>query len=224
MLFSSDDAFKKYGVLSGGERARVRLARLLLSPCNVLVMDEPTHHLDMASKDLLQQALVDYPGTVLLVSHDRDFVDGVATRVLEVRAGRVTEYPGDFAFYLSQRQVRNSEDDAAAAAAATRSGAGKNSAQPASKGSETDGLDRDARKEAEKRKRKGEKRMAEIEAALEKDSARLAEIEAALCRDEVFSVPDKLRAFEEEKLAQQERGQMLTDEWDGLSEAEAVAA
>ena len=100
MLFSNDDAFKKFGVLSGGERARVRLCRLLLRNCNVLILDEPTNHLDMDSKTLLMQALAQFSGTVLFVSHDRYFVENVATRVILVRGGKVTDYPGDYHYYL----------------------------------------------------------------------------------------------------------------------------
>ena len=96
MLFSADDAFKKFGVLSGGERARVRLSRMLLRDCNVLILDEPTNHLDMDSKHLLMQAIADFSGTVLFVSHDRHFVEKVATRVLLVKDGRVADYPGDY--------------------------------------------------------------------------------------------------------------------------------
>src|SRR5690606_38532628 len=99
MMFSGDDAKKKFGVLSGGERARVRLARLLLTPGNALVLDEPTNHLDVRSKDLLLDALNDYPGTVVFVSHDRDFTEQLATRVLRVDGGTITEYPGDYAYY-----------------------------------------------------------------------------------------------------------------------------
>ncbi len=102
MLFSNDDAFKKYGVLSGGERARVRLCRLLLRNCNVLILDEPTNHLDMDSKLLLMQAIADFTGTVLFVSHDRYFCEHVATRVILVRGGRVTDYPGDYMYYLQK--------------------------------------------------------------------------------------------------------------------------
>jgi len=102
MLFSDDDAFKKYSVLSGGERSRLRLCRLLMTACNVLVLDEPTNHLDVVSKDLLMQAMIDFSGTVIFVSHDREFVENVATRVIQVRSGKVTEYPGDWEYYLQK--------------------------------------------------------------------------------------------------------------------------
>jgi ATP-binding cassette, subfamily F, member 3 len=99
-LFSADDVFKKIGVLSGGERNRFALARLLLKPSNFLLLDEPTNHLDMRAKDILLDALESYTGTVVLVSHDRYFIDKLATRVFEVAGQRVTVYPGNYEDYL----------------------------------------------------------------------------------------------------------------------------
>src|SRR5262249_20044845 len=98
-LFSGDDVFKPCRVLSGGERQRVALARLLLTPANLLLMDEPTHHLDLAGKEVLEDALSQYPGAVVVVTHDRALMARVATRVLEVNAGRVVLYPGVYDDY-----------------------------------------------------------------------------------------------------------------------------
>jgi ATP-binding cassette subfamily F protein 3 len=99
LLFSGNDVFKKTSVLSGGERNRVALAKLLMTPCNFLVMDEPTNHLDIRSKEVLQEALNLFEGTALIVSHDRSFLDGVVTKVLEISTNsarmltcNVTEY------------------------------------------------------------------------------------------------------------------------------------
>ncbi len=99
-LFSEDDVFKKIGVLSGGERNRYALARMLLSPSNFLLLDEPTNHLDMRAKDVLLEALSTFTGTVVFVSHDRYFIDKVATRVFEIEGGQVTVYPGNYEDYL----------------------------------------------------------------------------------------------------------------------------
>ena len=99
-LFSGDDVDKKMGVLSGGERNRYALARLLLQPANFLLLDEPTNHLDMRAKDVLLEALREYTGTVVFVSHDRYFMDGLATRVFEVGGGEVKIYPGNYEDYL----------------------------------------------------------------------------------------------------------------------------
>jgi ATP-binding cassette subfamily F protein 3 len=99
-LFSEDDVFKRIGVLSGGERNRYALARMLMMPSNFLLLDEPTNHLDLRAKDVLLTALQEFTGTVVFVSHDRYFIDKLATRVFEVADGRVTDYPGNYEDYL----------------------------------------------------------------------------------------------------------------------------
>ena len=110
-LFSGDDVFKKVGVLSGGERSRLALAKSLLEPANLLILDEPTNHLDMRSKQVLLRALGQYQGTVVAVSHDRYFLDGFANKVWRVGGGRVYEYPGDFSYY--EWKVRQQHDGTA---------------------------------------------------------------------------------------------------------------
>jgi ATP-binding cassette, subfamily F, member 3 len=103
-LFSEDDVFKKIGVLSGGERGRYALLRLLLHPANFLLLDEPTNHLDLRAKDVLLDALLEYTGTVVFVSHDRYFIDKLATRVFEIGDGKVEVYPGNYEDYLWRKQ------------------------------------------------------------------------------------------------------------------------
>jgi ATP-binding cassette subfamily F protein 3 len=103
-LFSEDDVFKKIGVLSGGERGRYALLRLLLHPANFLLLDEPTNHLDLRAKDVLLDALMEYTGTVVFVSHDRYFIDKLATRVFEIGDGRVEVYPGNYEDYIWRKQ------------------------------------------------------------------------------------------------------------------------
>jgi ATP-binding cassette subfamily F protein 3 len=99
-LFSEDDVFKKIGVLSGGERNRYALAKILLAPSNFLLLDEPTNHLDMRAKDVLLEALKEYTGTVVFVSHDRYFIDNLAARVFEIQEGHVHVFPGNYEDYL----------------------------------------------------------------------------------------------------------------------------
>ena len=106
-LFSEDDVFKKIGVLSGGERGRYALLRLLLHPANFLLLDEPTNHLDLRAKDVLLEALMGYTGTVVFVSHDRYFIDKLATRVFEIGDGKVEVYPGNYEDYLWRKQGGN---------------------------------------------------------------------------------------------------------------------
>src|SRR5580693_6546399 len=103
-LFSGDDVFKKLGVLSGGERNRYAMAKMLVSPANMLLLDEPTNHLDLRAKDVLLEAIANFTGTVLFVSHDRYFIDGLATRVFEVEDHRLHIYPGNYEDYLWRKQ------------------------------------------------------------------------------------------------------------------------
>ena len=127
-LFSEDDVFKKIGVLSGGERNRYALAKILLAPSNFLLLDEPTNHLDMRAKDVLLEALREYSGTVVLVSHDRYFIDNLATRIFEIEDGHVHVYPGNYEDYLwrksggpeAQQQATFASVTAAPAAAQNR--------------------------------------------------------------------------------------------------------
>jgi ATP-binding cassette subfamily F protein 3 len=102
-LFSEDDVFKRIGVLSGGERNRYALARMLLRPSNFMLLDEPTNHLDMRAKDVLLEALQEYSGTTVFVSHDRYFIDKLATRVFEIEGGEIHDYPGNYEDYLWQK-------------------------------------------------------------------------------------------------------------------------
>jgi ATP-binding cassette, subfamily F, member 3 len=110
-LFSEDDVFKKIGVLSGGERGRYALLRLLLHPANFLLLDEPTNHLDLRAKDVLLDALMEYTGTVVFVSHDRYFIDKLATRVFEIGDGKVEVYPGNYEDYLWRKQGGSAKQD-----------------------------------------------------------------------------------------------------------------
>ncbi|MEI8005481.1 MAG: ATP-binding cassette domain-containing protein [Bacteroidota bacterium] len=109
-LFSGEDIEKKVKVLSGGERSRLSIAKLLLTPANLLILDEPTNHLDMRSKDILKSALLQYNGTLIIVSHDRDFLQGLTNRVFEFREGGIREYIGDIYDYLDQRKIRELSD------------------------------------------------------------------------------------------------------------------
>jgi len=118
-LFSEDDVFKPIGVLSGGERNRYALARMLLHPSNFLLLDEPTNHLDMRAKDVLLESLEKYNGTVVFVSHDRYFIDKLATRVFEIGGGRVEVFPGNYEDYLWRKQRRDSGESEAEQAAWT---------------------------------------------------------------------------------------------------------
>jgi ATP-binding cassette subfamily F protein 3 len=109
-LFRGDDVEKKIKVLSGGERSRLALVKLLLEPTNLLVLDEPTNHLDMRSKDILKQALIKYDGTLIVVSHDRDFLDGIVGKVFEFRYNRIKENIGGIYDFLRKKKIENLKD------------------------------------------------------------------------------------------------------------------
>jgi ATP-binding cassette subfamily F protein 3 len=169
-LFSGKDVDKKVAALSGGERARLALACMLLRPFNLLLLDEPTNHLDMLSKDVLKQALMEYNGTLLIVSHDREFLSDMTTRTIEFRDGHLKEYLGDVNYFLDKRQVDNMREiekrstlnqQAAAAAAAA--------APPSLNGEE--------RKQLERAVQKHERRISELEAELKKWEDKMADPE-----------------------------------------------
>jgi ATP-binding cassette, subfamily F, member 3 len=125
-MFSGEDADKKVSVLSGGERARLALACLLLRPFNLLVLDEPTNHLDMLSKDVLKQAIMDYDGTLIVVSHDREFLGGLTNRTIEFRDRQLHDYLGDVNFFLEKRELDNMREvELSSPAAGARSAAAK---------------------------------------------------------------------------------------------------
>src|SRR5690606_27059036 len=103
-LFSGDDVTKIVHSLSGGEKARLALAKLMMQKANLLVLDEPTNHLDLDSKEVLENALIDYPGTILFVSHDRYFINRIATKVIELSDSGAFEYLGDYDYYVEKKQ------------------------------------------------------------------------------------------------------------------------
>ena len=118
-LFTGDDVFKEISALSGGERGRVSLAKLMLSEANFLILDEPTNHLDIASKEILEEALNSYTGTVLYVSHDRYFINQTATRILDLTNQSVVNYIGDYDYYLEKKEELTEKYAPSAAETAT---------------------------------------------------------------------------------------------------------
>ena len=176
-LFSEDDVFKKIDVLSGGERGRYALLRLLLHPANFLLLDEPTNHLDLRAKDVLLDALTDYAGTVVFVSHDRYFIDKLATRVFEIGGGKVEIYPGNYEDYLWRKQGGNTEQEERVASAleartsvADVPSNGKpdrnQSGEEPAAGSKTKRLNPIKRQQVEQRVRDLEKEISSVEAAI----------------------------------------------------------
>ena len=124
-LFRGDDVFKSLDVLSGGEKSRVALLKLLLKPVNLLILDEPTNHLDMHSKDVLLEALKDFGGTVIFVSHDRGFIEGLSTRVLELKPGLFRTFPGDYNYYMERLEREANGQEISSEQGAISNGKGK---------------------------------------------------------------------------------------------------
>jgi ATP-binding cassette subfamily F protein 3 len=179
-LFEGDDVFKPVRVLSGGERQRVALARILLEPANLLLLDEPTHHLDLAGKEVLENALSSYPGAVVVVTHDRSLMASLATRIIEVDHGRVRLYPGGYDDYEAARLARSVGEEPAPAKAAVPAPAAKK-VEPAAKPAQ--GEDKAARAARQKK----EKETARLEKDIESREAELKEVEAQLADPEVYA-------------------------------------
>src|SRR5205823_2280620 len=162
-LFSGDEVFKRIGVLSGGERNRYALLRMLLRPANFLLLDEPTNHLDMRAKDVLLEALSKYTGTIVFVSHDRYFIDKLATRVFEIGSGRVDVYPGNYEDFLWRKQGGAEKLQASISVAAQKSapanGNGNASPPPTNKAKRINPI---KRKQMEERAQKLEEQIATL--------------------------------------------------------------
>ena len=232
-LFSGDDIHKKVAVLSGGERNRLALAKILLRPSNLLLMDEPTNHLDLYSKDVLLEALRNFPGTVVFVSHDRHFIDGLATRVVEVGAGKLENFYGDYEYYLEKTAGRDGMPASAGATAAGGSEAkGVSGAAASSAGSpgaapvraaSSEGASKEERqrlreeeKQRQKEERARERQLAELESRIAAKEGELAQLEQAMAAPEFFKEVEAARAAGE-------RHALLTAEIAALYEAwEAV--
>ena len=173
-LFSGKDVDKKVSALSGGERARLALASMLLRPFNLLLLDEPTNHLDMLFKDVLKQALSDYNGTLLIVSHDREFLSGLTDRTIEFRDGHLKEYLGDVNYFLEKRQLDNMREVEKRTVNSLSNG--QSTGQRASDNG-VEVLGSEEKKQIERAVQKQEKRIADLEAEIGKWELKLAEPE-----------------------------------------------
>ena len=205
-LFSEDDVFKTLGVLSGGERNRYALARMLLHPSNFLLLDEPTNHLDMRAKDVLLESLEKFQGTVVFVSHDRYFIDNLATRVFEVADGGVTVYPGNYEDYLRSKSGSSAAIDVVAVASELpKSGNGDGVGAPVEKGKRLNPI----------KQKQYEDRIRELEELIERTEAGIAECETALAN--FVSVEETKRQTE---LLEQRKSELqrLMAEWEQVSQ------
>ena len=203
-MFGGEASDKKVKVLSGGERSRLAMIRLLLEPCNLLILDEPTNHLDMQSKDILKDALKDFNGTVICVSHDRDFLDGLVEKVYEFGGGHVREHLGGIYDFLRKKKITSLQE----LERKTQVAQPKQTNQPSSSKA-----DYEAQKAEAAARRKKEKQIADTEAEIARLEAEQADIEALL-NDPNNQTPENFAKYEHVKRAIEQK----LYEWEILSE------
>ena len=206
-LFTEDDVFQPIHTLSGGERGRISLAKLMLSNANFLILDEPTNHLDIVSKEILEQALRDYTGTVLYVSHDRYFINQTATRILELTNQQLVNYIGNYDYYLEKKEELTSIYAPSAAA--------DNVEKPAQSAVK---LDWKTQKEEQARQRKRENDLKKTEARIEELETRDAEIDEEMSLPEVATDVAKCVALSNEKAEIAAELEQLYEKWEELAE------
>lgn len=212
-LFTGEDVFKRISDLSGGERGRVSLAKLVLSNANFLILDEPTNHLDIMSKEILEDALNGYEGTILYVSHDRYFINRTAHRILDLTEGQFISYVGNYDYYLEKHDTvmaaieanapQNADADSAVAAKATESEVK---------------LDWKAQKEEQARLRKKENDLKKCEEKIAELEARISEIDTEMSDPAIGTQVAKLQELSKEQTSCQEQLEKLYEQWEELAE------
>ena len=212
-LFTGEDVFKRISDLSGGERGRVSLAKLVLSNANFLILDEPTNHLDIMSKEILEDALNGYEGTILYVSHDRYFINRTAHRILDLTEGQFISYVGNYDYYLEKHDTvmaaieanapRNADADSAVAAKAAESEVK---------------LDWKAQKEEKARLRKKENDLKKCEEKIAELEARISEIDTEMSDPAIGTQVAKLQELTKEQTSCQEQLEKLYEQWEELAE------
>ena len=212
-LFTGEDVFKRISDLSGGERGRVSLAKLVLSNANFLILDEPTNHLDIMSKEILEDALNGYEGTILYVSHDRYFINRTAHRILDLTEGQFVSYVGNYDYYLEKHDTvmaaieanapQNADADSAVAAKAAESEVK---------------LDWKAQKEEQARLRKKENDLKKCEEKIAELEARISEIDTEMSDPAIGTQVAKLQELSKEQAACQEQLEKLYEQWEELAE------
>ncbi len=205
-LFTGDDVFKLVSALSGGERGRVSLAKLMLSEANFLILDEPTNHLDITSKEILEEALNNYEGTVLYVSHDRYFINKTATRILELTNQKLVNYIGNYDYYLEKKEEltqiyapSQEEELVPETVSATK-------------------LDWKQQKEEQARMRKRENDLKKTEKAIEELETRDKEIDEEMSDPQVATNVSKCVALSKEKAEIAEKLEELYEKWEELAQ------
>ena len=222
-LFTGDDVFKQIKDLSGGERGRLSLAKLMLSQANFLLLDEPTNHLDITSKEILEDALCRYTGTVLYVSHDRYFIDRTATRILDLTGQSFLSYIGNYDYYLEKKE----DVEAAAFGAQTQAADTSGLAGPSGSGTQapdTKGAFADWRqqKEEQARIRKRKNDLKKTEDAIHQLETRDGEIDDLLTQEDVYTDTARLVELNNEKQAIAAKLETLYEQWEALAEEDSL--
>ena len=212
-LFTGEDVFKRISDLSGGERGRVSLAKLVLSNANFLILDEPTNHLDIMSKEILEDALNGYEGTILYVSHDRYFINRTAHRILDLTEGQFVSYVGNYDYYLEKHDTVM----AAIEASTPQSADADNTAATKAAESEVK-LDWKAQKEEQARLRKKENDLKKCEEKIAELEARISEIDTEMSDPTIGTQVAKLQELSKEQAACQEQLEKLYEQWEELAE------
>ncbi|MGD6845278.1 ABC-F family ATP-binding cassette domain-containing protein [Bacillus infantis] len=205
-LFSGDDVLKPVSALSGGEKARLALSKLMMQKANFLILDEPTNHLDLDSKEILENALIDFPGTILFVSHDRYFINRIASKVLELENSGATEFLGDYDYYVDKKQ----EQAELLALETTK----EEKAAPV----KTDKQSYMQDKETKKLERQKMRRLEEIEAQIEQLESSIENYEQQLCEPEIYQDHEKVLAITKDNSQAKEELELLMEEWAELAE------
>jgi ATP-binding cassette subfamily F protein 3 len=207
-LFRGDDIYKSVSVLSGGEKSRLSMLMLLLKPANLLILDEPTNHLDIASKEVLLASLKEFAGTVIFVSHDRAFIEGLATSVLEVKGGAVRLFPGGYEYYLRRR----AQEEAGEAAQPLERDGIRGQTQAT-----TTQLERAEEKKLKSALRSVERQEAELLAELESLEKEKAEIEHAMAQPDAYAKGDRMRELTRGHEANQRKHANAMNRWEDLN-------
>lgn len=207
-LFSGDDVLKNVSTLSGGEKARLSLAKLMMLNANFLILDEPTNHLDLDSKEILENALVDFPGTILFVSHDRYFINRIATKVFELSTNGVTEYLGDYDYYIEKKEEMMEIQKL------SEESEHNQTQEPAS---DLDAKTRyEQEKELKKLERQKKRRVEEIETLIESLEMEIAEKEQQFLHPEIYSDHTKVAELNKEIEKAKAKIETLLEEWSEL--------
>jgi ATP-binding cassette subfamily F protein 3 len=201
-LFRGDDVDKKVRVLSGGERSRLAMARLMLAPHNLLVLDEPTNHMDMRSKDILKGALLKYDGALIVVSHDREFLDGLVSKVYEFRSGRVKEHLGSIWDFLQRRKLESMRELEKQDPPAPQESAPQKKREPKVEAARE--AQRTGKKEKDKQQRRQQRMREELEKQIERCDAELAKMDAELSENPAKATLDFFEKYSALKKQQDE--------------------